>query len=129
VAFVIDVCVHRIVDWRQISSIRADFVLDTLEQTLCGSRPQRDELIHHSNRGSQYVSIRYSERLTEAGIKPSVGSKGNSYENALEETINGLYRAELIHRRAPRKTKESPELATMQWVSWFNHRRLLKPIG
>ena len=84
---------------------------------------------HHSDRGSQYVSIRYSERLAEAGIEPSVGSNGDSYDNALAETINGLYKAELIHRRAPWKTKESVELATLEWVSWFNHHRLLEPIG
>ena len=82
-----------------------------------------------SDRGSQYVSIRYSERLAEAGIEPSVGSKGDSYDNALAETINGLYKAELIHRRAPWKTKESVELATLEWVAWFNHHRLLAPLG
>ena len=83
----------------------------------------------HSDRGSQYVSIRYTERLAEAGIEPSVGSKGDSYDNALAETINGLYKAELIHRRAPWKTKESVELATLEWVAWFNHHRLMEPIG
>jgi transposase InsO family protein len=87
------------------------------------------QLVHHSDRGSQYVSIRYTERLAEAGIEPSVGSRGDSYDNALAETINGLYKAELIHRRAPWKSKESVELATLQWVSWFNHHRLLEPIG
>ena len=93
-------------------------------------QPQRDDaLIHHSDRGSQYVSIRYSERLAEAGIEPSVGSKGDSYDNALAETINGLYKTKLIHRRAPWKTKESLELATLEWVFWFNHHRLLEPIG
>jgi transposase InsO family protein len=86
-------------------------------------------LVHHSDRGSQYVSIRYTERLGEAGIEPSVGSRGDSYDNALAETINGLYKAELIHRRAPWKTKEAVELATLEWVSWFNHHRLLEPIG
>ena len=86
-------------------------------------------LIHHSDRGSQYVSIRYSERLAEAGIAPSVGSKGDSYDNALAETINGLYKAELIHRRGPWKTRESVELATLEWVSWFNHQRLMEPLG
>ena len=86
-------------------------------------------MIHHSDRGSQYVSIRYSERLAEAGIEPSVGSKGDSYDNALAETINGLYKAELIHRRAPWKTREALELATLEWVCWFNHHRLLEPIG
>ena len=92
--------------------------------------PERtDALIHPSDRGVQYVSIRYSERLAEAGIEPSVGSKGDSYDNALAETINCLYKAEWIHRRAPWKTKESLELATLEWVSWFNHHRLLEPIG
>ena len=130
VAFVIDVYARRIVGWRQSSSMRTDFVLDALEQALYDRQPERtDTLIHHSDRGSQYVSIRYSERLAEAGIEPSVGSKGDSYDNALAETINGLYKAELIHRRAPWKTKESLELATLEWVSWFNHHRLLEPIG
>ena len=130
VAFVIDVYARRIVGWRQSSYMRTDFVLDALEQALYDRQPERtDALIHHSDRGSQYVSIRYSERLAEAGIEPSVGSKGDSYDNALAETINGLYKAELIHRRAPWKTKESLELATLEWVSWFNHHRLLEPIG
>ena len=130
VAFVIDVYARRIVGWRQSSSMRTDFVLDALEQALYDRQPQRgDALIHHSDRGSQYVSIRYSERLAEAGIEPSVGSRGDSYDNALAETINGLYKAELIHRRAPWRTKESLELATLEWVSWFNHHRLLEPIG
>ena len=88
-----------------------------------------DSLVHHSDRGSQYVSIRYSERLAEAGVEPSVGSKGDSYDNALAETINGLYKTELIHRRAPWKTKESVELATLQWVHWFNHNRLMESLG
>jgi putative transposase len=130
VAFVIDVYARRIVGWRQSSSMKTDFVLDALEQALYDRQPERaDALIHHSDRGSQYVSIRYSERLAEAGIEPSVGSKGDSYDNALAETINGLYKAELIHRRAPWKTKESLELATLEWVSWFNHQRLLESIG
>lgn len=130
VAFVIDVFARSIVGWRVSSSMRTDFVLDALEQALYARQPERQEgLIHHSDRGSQYVSIRYSERLAEAGIEPSVGSKGDSYDNALAETINGLYKAELIHRRAPWKTRESVELATLEWVSWFNHHRLLEPIG
>jgi transposase InsO family protein len=130
VAFVIDVFARRIVGWRVSSSMHTDFVLDALEQALYARQPDReDALIHHSDRGSQYVSIRYSERLAEAGIEPSVGSKGDSYDNALAETINGLYKAEMIHRRAPWKTKESVELATLEWVSWFNHHRLLEPIG
>ena len=130
VAFVIDVFARRIVGWRVSSSMHTDFVLDALEQALYARQPERDNsLVHHSDRGSQYVSIRYSERLAEAGIEPSVGSKGDSYDNALAETINGLYKAELIHRRAPWKTKESVELATLEWVSWFNQHRLLEPIG
>jgi putative transposase len=100
------------------------------EQALYARRPGcQGELIHHSDRGSQYVCIRYSERLAEAGIEPSVGSIGDSYDNALAETINGLYKAELIHRRAPWKTREAVELATLEWVSWFNHHRLLESIG
>ena len=130
VAFVIDVFARRIVGWRVSTSMRTDFVLDALEQALYDRQSENTgELIHHSDRGSQYVSIRYSERLAEAGIEPSVGSKGDSYDNALAETINGLYKAELIHRRAPWKTRESVELATLQWVHWFNHQRLLEPIG
>ena len=130
VAFVIDVYARRIVGWRVSSSMHTDFVLDALEQALYARQPERDDaLIHHSDRGSQYVSIRYSERLAEAGIEPSVGSKGDSYDNALAETINGLYKAELIHRRGPWKTREAVELATLEWVSWFNHHRLLGPLG
>jgi putative transposase len=130
VAFVIDVYARRIVGWRVSQSMRTDFVLDALEQALYERQPQpSDPLIHHSDRGSQYVSIRYTERLAEAGIEPSVGSRGDSYDNALAETINGLYKAELIHRRGPWKSRESVELATLQWVYWFNHIRLLEPIG
>lgn len=130
VAFVIDVFARRIVGWRVSSSMRTDCVLDALEQALYARQPERgDALIHHSDRGSQYVSIRYSERLAEAGIEPSVGSKGDSYDNALAETINGLYKAELIRRRAPWKTREAIELAPLEWVAWFNHHRLLEPIG
>jgi transposase InsO family protein len=130
VAFVIDVFARRIVGWRVSSSMHTDFVLDALEQALYDRQPGRDSnLIHHSDRGSQYVSIRYSERLAEAGIEPSVGSRGDSYDNALAETINGLYKAELIHRRAPWKTKAAVELATLEWVAWFNHHRLLESIG
>ena len=130
VAFVVDVFARRIVGWRVSRSMRTDFVLDALEQALYARQPECDSrLIHHSDRGSQYVSIRYSERLAEAGVEPSVGSKGDSYDNALAETINGLYKAELIHRRAPWKTKEAVELATLEWVAWFNNHRLLEPIG
>lgn len=126
VAFVIDVFARRIVGWRVSSSMSTDFVLDALEQALYARQGERDgQLIHHSDRGSQYVSIRYSERLDEAGIEPSVGSKGDSYDNALAETINGLYKAELIRRRAPWKTREAVELATLEWVAWFNNHRLM----
>lgn len=130
VAFVIDVFARRIVGWRVSASMQTDFVLDALEQALYARRRASGEgLIHHSDRGSQYVSIRYSERLAEAGIEPSVGSRGDSYDNALAETVNGLYKAELIHRRGPWKSREAVELATLEWVSWFNHRRLLSSIG
>ena len=126
VAFVVDVFARRIVGWRVSTSMRTDFVLDALEQALYARQPEQDgSLIHHSDRGSQYVSIRYSERLAEAGIEPSVGSKGDSYDNALAETINGLYKAELIRRRAPWKTREAVELATLEWVAWFNNHRLM----
>ncbi len=130
VAFVIDVFARRIVGWRVSTSMRTDFVLDALEQALHARQPERaDALVHHSDRGSQYVSIRYTERLAEAGIEPSVGSKGDSYDNALAETINGLYKAELIHRRAPWKSREAVEFATLEWVAWFNNHRLLESIG
>ena len=130
VAFVIDVFARRIVGWRVSTTMTTDFVLDALEQALYERQPEpEDALIHHSDRGSQYVSIRYSERLCEASIAPSVGSKGDSYDNALAETINGLYKAELIHRRGAWKTRESVELATLEWVSWFNHQRLMGALG
>lgn len=130
VAFVIDVFARRIVGWRVSRSARADFVLDALEQALCDRRPARQGgLVHHSDRGVQYVSIRYTERLAEAGIEPSVGSVGDSYDNALAETINGLFKTELIHRRGPWRSAEAVELATLEWVDWFNNRRLLEPIG
>ena len=129
VAFVVDVLARRIVGWRVSRSMTTDFVVDALEQALYERRPQAHELIHHSDRGAQYVSIKYTERLNQAGIQPSVGSKGDSYDNALAETINGLYKTELIHKRGPWKTTESVELATLQWVHWYNHTRLLEPIG
>ena len=130
VAFVVDVFARRIVGWRVSRSMHTEFVLDALEQALYDRRPEGGgRLTHHSDRGSQYVSIRYTERLAEAGIEPSVGSKGDSYDNALAETINGLYKAELIHRRGPWKTREAVELATLEWVSWFNHHRLMEPLG
>ncbi|OYW99905.1 MAG: IS3 family transposase, partial [Bosea sp. 32-68-6] len=130
VAFVIDAYARRIVGWRVSRTAHASFVLDALEQALHERRPaRRGGLVHHSDRGSQYVSIRYTERLAEAGIEPSVGSVGDSYDNALAETINGLYKAEVIHRRGPWRSFEAVEFATLTWVDWFNHRRLLEPIG
>ena len=130
VAFVIDAFARRIVGWRASRTAHAGFVLDALDQALHDRRPvKRGGLVHHSDRGSQYVSIRYSERLAEAGIEPSVGSVGDSYDNALAETINGLYKAEVIHRRGPWRNFEAVEFATLEWVDWFNHRRLLEPIG
>ncbi len=130
VAFIVDVFARRIVGWRVSPTMTTDFVLDALEQALHARQPANsDGLVHHSDRGSQYVSLRYTERLAEAGIAPSVGSRGDSYDNALAETINGLYKAELIHRRGPWKSRQSVELATLEWVSWFNHQRLMKPLG
>ena len=130
VAFVIDAFARRIVGWRVSRSAKTGLVLDALEQALYERRPFRqDGLVHHSDRGSQYVSIRYSERLAEAGIEPSVGSVGDSYDNALAETINGLFKTEVIRQRGPWRHAEAVEFATLQWVDWFNHRRLLEPIG
>jgi putative transposase len=130
VAFVIDVFARRIVAWRVSSSMRAAFVLDAPEQALYERQPERNaELVHHSDRGSQYVSMRCTERLAEAGIEPSVDSKGDSDDNALAETINGSNKAELFHRRAPWTPKSAVELATLKWVCWFNQHRLLEPIG
>jgi transposase InsO family protein len=118
------------VGWRVSRTAHASFVLDALEQALHERRPaHRHGLVHHSDRGSQYVSIRYTERLAEAGIEPSVGSVGDSYDNALAETIHGLYKAEVIHRRGPWRSFEAVEFATLTWVDWFNNRRLLEPIG
>jgi transposase InsO family protein len=130
VAFVIDAYARRIVGWRVSRTAHANFVLDALEQALHERRPaHRGGLVHHSDRGSQYVGIRYTERLVEAGIEPSVGSVGDSYDNALAETINGLYKTEVIHRRGPWRNFEAVEIATLTWVDWFNNRRLLEPIG
>lgn len=130
VAFVIDVYARYIVGWRVSRTAHASFVLDALEQAIHDRRPiHRGALVHHSDRGSQYVSIRYTERLAEAGIEPSVGSVGDSYDNALAESINALYKAEVIHRRGPWRNIEAVEFATLEWVDWFNHRRLLEPIG
>ena len=130
VAFVIDAFARRIVGWRVSRTAHAGFVLDALEQALHARRPAEGSgLVHHSDRGAQYLSIRYTERLAEAGIEPSVGSVGDSYDNALAETINGLYKAEVIHRRGPWRGFEAVEFATLEWVDWFNNRRLLEPIG
>ncbi len=130
VAFVIDAFARRIVGWRVSRTAHASFVLDALEQALHERRPaQGDGLVHHSDRGSQYLALRYTERLAEAGIAPSVGSVGDSYDNALAETINGLFKAEVIHRRGPWRSFEAVEFATLEWVDWFNNRRLLEPIG
>jgi transposase InsO family protein len=130
VAFVIDVYARRIVGRRVSRTAHAGFVLDALEQALHERRPvQGGGLVHHSDRGGQYLSIRYTERLAAAGVEPSVGSVGDSYDNALAETINGLYKAEVIHRRGPWRSFEAVEFATLEWVDWFNNRRLLEPIG
>jgi len=130
VAFVLDAFARRIVGWRVSRSMQAGFVLDALEQALHDRRPlQEDGLIHHSDRGVQYVSIRYTERLAEAGIEPSVGTVGDSYDNALAETVIGLFKTEVIARRGPWRSLEAVEFATLEWVDWFNNRRLLEPIG
>jgi len=128
VAFVIDVYSRKIVGWRVSNSLRTDLALDALEQALY-ARPAIDHLVHHSDRGIQYVSIRYTERLAEAGIEPSVGSVGDSYDNALAESIIGLYKTEVIRQRGPWRNLDAVELATLEWVDWFNTRRLLEPIG
>jgi transposase InsO family protein len=128
VAFVIDVFSRSIVGWRVSSSLRSDLALDALEQAL-HARPGSDELVHHSDRGSQYLSIRYTERLAEAGIEPSVGTVGDSYDNALAESIIGLFKTEVIRCRGPWRSIDPVEFATLQWVDWFNNRRLLEPIG
>jgi putative transposase len=128
VAFITDVFSRKIVGWRVSNSLRSDLALDALEQAL-HARPDLENLVHHSDRGVQYLSIRYTERLGEAGIAPSVGSVGDSYDNALAETINGLYKAEVIRRNGPWRNLEEVEFATLEWVDWFNNRRLLEPIG
>ena len=128
VAFVIDVFARKIVGWRASSSLRTDLALDALEQAL-HAYPDIDRLVHHSDRGVQYLSIRYTERLGKAGIEPSVGSTGDSYDNALAESVIGLYKTEVIRRRGPWHNLEMVEFATLEWVDWFNNRRLLEPIG
>src|SRR5947207_8000874 len=128
-AFVIDVFSRRIVGWRVSNSLRSDLALDALEQAIQDRAGHLEGLVHHSDRGTQYLSIRYTDRLTDAGIAPSVGSRGDSYDNALAETINGLYKTELIRHRGPWRCLEDVEFATLEWVDWFNTRRLLEPIG
>lgn len=130
VAFVIDVFSRRIVGWRVSSSMRSDLALDALEQAICERQPGPDEpLVHHSDRGVQYLSIRYTDRLLEAGIEPSVGSRGDSYDNALAESVIGLFKTEVIHRRGPWRGFDDVEIATLEWVWWFNNQRLLEPLG
>jgi putative transposase len=130
VALVIDAFARRIVGWRVSNTLRTDLALDALEQALYERSPAAAQpLVHHSDRGSQYLSIRYTERLKDAGLEPSVGSVGDSYDNALAESIIGLYKAEVIRRRGPWRDLEAVEFATLEWVHWFNHRRLLEPIG
>jgi putative transposase len=130
VALVIDVFSRRIVGWRVSSSLRTDFVLDALDQAIyerCGD--DIGDLIHHSDRGSQYLAMRYTDRLTEAGIEPSVGSRGDAYDNALAESVIGLFKTEVIRLKGPWRHLEAVEFATLEWVDWFNQRRLLGPIG
>lgn len=130
VAFVIDVFARRIVGWRVSASLRTDFVLDALEQAIYERRDAGVvDLVHHSDRGTQYLSMRYTERLAEAGIAPSVGSRGDSYDNALAESIIGLFKTEVIQLKGPWRHLESVEFATLRWVDFFNNRRLLEPIG
>lgn len=128
VAFVIDVFSRAVVGWRVSNSLRTDLALDALEQAI-HMRPGQEGLVHHSDRGSQYLSIRYTERLAEAGIEGSVGRVGDSYDNALAESVIGLFKTELIYREGPWRSVEAVELATLGWVDWFNNRRLLETIG
>lgn len=128
VAFVLDVFARRIVGWRASSSLRSDLALDALEQALY-DRETDAPLVHHSDRGVQYLAIRYTERLAEAGIEPSVGSRGDSYDNALAETLIGLYKAEVIYHLGPWKGLEDVEYATLEWVAWYNSQRLMEPLG
>jgi transposase InsO family protein len=128
VAFVIDVFSRRIVGWRATGSLRSDLALDALEQALY-DRETDAGLVHHSDRGVQYLSIRYTERLAEAGIEPSVGSRGDSYDNALAESVIGLFKTELIRQAGPWRGLDDLEYATLEWVAWFNTQRLLEPLG
>jgi putative transposase len=130
VAFVIDIFARRIVGWRVSSSLATDFVLDALDQAIYDRcTAVTGDLVHHSDRGTQYLSMRYTERLADAGIEPSVGSRGDSYDNALAESVIGLFKTEVIRRKGPWRHLEAVEFATLEWVDWFNHRRLLEPIG
>ena len=129
-AFVIDTFADRIVGWKLSRTQTTDFVMDALEQALHERDVSADDgLIHHSDRGSQYVSVAYTDRLTEIGIHPSVGTVGDSYDNALAETINGLYKTELVYKQGPWKKVDALELATLEWVHWFNHERLMELTG
>jgi transposase InsO family protein len=127
-AFVIDVFSRRIVGWRVSASLRTDLALDALEQALW-ARPRSEKLVHHSDRGTQYLSIRYTERLAEAGLEPSVGSRGDSYDNALAESVIGLFKTEVIRHGGPWRGLEDVEFATLEWISWYNGQRLLEPLG
>ena len=129
VAFIIDAYSRAIIGWHVSRSLHTDVVLTALEQALWTRKGPLTGLVHHSDRGVQYRSIRYTERLAAAGIAPSVGSRGDSYDNALAETVNGLYKAELVHRRGPWHGREDLELATLEWVNWFNHQRLFGALG
>ena len=126
---ILDVFSRFIVGWQASRSLRTDLALDALEMAIWARRSELEGLVHHSDRGSQYLAIRYTERLAEAGAVTSVGSRGDSYDNALAETIIGLYKTELVRRRGPWKGIDQVEYATLEWVDWFNHRRLLEPIG
>jgi transposase InsO family protein len=128
VAFVTDAFSRRIVGWRASKSMRSDLALDALEQAL-HDRETDAPLVHHSDRGSQYLAIRYTDQLAEGGIEPSVGSRGDAYDNALAETINGLYKAEVIYHEGPWKGLEDVECATLEWVAWYNRQRLMGPLG
>ena len=128
-ALVIDAFSRFIVGWRVSDSLRTGLALDALEQAIWARRPDPGRLVHHSDRGSQYLSIRYTNRLAEAGIEPSAGTVSDSYDNAQAETVTGLYKTELVHHQEPWKTRDHIDYATLEYVDWFNHRRLLEPIG